>query len=176
MDAAVQPRVTYSYYVKNVTSSGYPGGPYVRLRGERSIRGDSDVTRTREQVKIALASWALPGFSTQLVVFADRHNSSNMIQRGLTVARPRGPRLANKNSLNRLVRQMNMDNREKRNRIIALLRGQAACQTIAALAETGIAESCWVKASRWKISLQSRTLRFLARRSSIFTPWIFWSL
>ena len=28
MDAAVQPRVTYSYYVKSVTSSGYPGGPY----------------------------------------------------------------------------------------------------------------------------------------------------
>ena len=36
---------------------------------------------------------------------------------------------------------MTMDNRENRNRIISLLRGQAACQTIAALAETGIAES-----------------------------------
>jgi SAM-dependent methyltransferase len=36
---------------------------------------------------------------------------------------------------------MNMDSRENRNRIISLLRGQAACQTIAALAETGIAES-----------------------------------
>jgi ubiquinone/menaquinone biosynthesis C-methylase UbiE len=33
-----------------------------------------------------------------------------------------------------------MDNRENRYRIISLLRGQAACQTIAALAETGIAD------------------------------------
>jgi SAM-dependent methyltransferase len=36
---------------------------------------------------------------------------------------------------------IDMENRENRNRIISLLRGQAACQTIAALAETGVAES-----------------------------------